>query len=200
MTHTLAGTALVALIERVAAGDDLALSALHAATRERLLAVASRLLTERADAEEVVSDVYLQVWRTAAQYDPTRGSVRLWLSMICRSRAIDHRRRNETVATCHTNDPSGAIRSALTLEPDELVDSVQQRASIRRALKALPPLRRRVFALSFFDEMSHMQIAAATELALGTVKSHLRRAVCSVREELRDQPALEVSTLERAHT
>jgi RNA polymerase sigma-70 factor, ECF subfamily len=84
-------------VKQLGAGHRAALGALYKLTVPLLFSIARRILRNAVDAEEIIYDVYVQVWQTAAHYDVTRGSVTTWIVMICRSRAIDRYRQNESV-------------------------------------------------------------------------------------------------------
>jgi RNA polymerase sigma factor (sigma-70 family) len=185
ITNEMEEKQLYTLVKRVGTGDRSALSTLYNLTTPLLFSIARRTLSNVADAEEVMCDVYVQAWQTAAQYDVKRGSVKTWLVMICRSRAIDRYRRNESRApgdVCDGDNPSGAFSADGT--PDDLLHALQRGTAIHHAIEQLSPLRRRLLALAFFHGLSHKKIAATTDLALGTVKSHIRRALATLRKEL----------------
>lgn len=174
-----------ALIGRVAAGDRAALGTLYEMTVSTLFAFARKVLRNPADVEEVLCDVYTQAWQTARQYDSTRGTVMAWLIVICRTRAIDRLRRNQ-LRSWNSAGECGSIDSSSCEElgPEDLLHALQQGTVIHGAIARLSPLRRRLVALAFFHDLSHTEIARMTELALGTVKSHLRRALATLRREL----------------
>jgi RNA polymerase sigma-70 factor (ECF subfamily) len=173
------------LIERVAGGEQAALGELYDLTVGRLYALAQTVLRNTADAEEVVCEVYTQVWQTAAQYDRTRGGVMGWLLTICRSRAIDRSRRNRTrLQVSSAFEATGAHRDAAAPNPEDLLTLVQQGTSIHRALEQLTPIRRELVSLAFFRGLSHEEIAIESKLPIGTVKSHIRRALATLRAEL----------------
>jgi RNA polymerase sigma-70 factor (ECF subfamily) len=143
------------------------------------------VLRNAADAEEVVCEVYTQVWQSAAQYDRTRGGVMGWLLTICRSRAIDRGRRNRTrLQASSTFEATGAHRDSAAPNPEDLLTLVQQGTSIHRALEQLTPIRRELVSLAFFRGLSHEEIAIESNLPIGTVKSHIRRALATLRSEL----------------
>jgi RNA polymerase sigma-70 factor (ECF subfamily) len=176
---------LNALVKQLAAGDRAALRALYKLTVSLLFSIARGVLSNAADAEEVICDVYAQVWRTAVQYDEARGSVKAWLIMICRSRAIDRQRQNASRSAANVCD-SGERADALSTHfaPDDLLHTLQRGTAIHAAIEQLSPIRRRLLALAFFLDLSHQEIAVTTDLALGTVKSHIRRALGILRKEL----------------
>ena len=146
-------------------------------------ALVKAIVLNPADAEEVTCDVYTQVWHTAAQFDPSRGAVMAWLMSVARSRALDclRRRRARTRlfdAQSPQEDPPDTAEHS---SPERMLNLFQAHSAVRTALERLPPDRRRLVGLAFFDDLSHSEIAELTGLPLGTVKSHLRRAIHSLR-------------------
>ncbi|MEO6436696.1 MAG: sigma-70 family RNA polymerase sigma factor [Tepidisphaeraceae bacterium] len=170
---------LLRMMRLLASRDPAALAQLYDATVNRVYAFALRVLKDPPAAEEVVSDVYLQVWRTAATYSPERGSVTTWLLMICRSRALDaFRSRSEPMPHCEFMDD---LASETAEDPEGLLAATQRNSCVHTALAALAPLPRQLIALAFFRGYTHQEIAASTGLPLGSVKSHIRRGLTSLR-------------------
>jgi RNA polymerase sigma factor (sigma-70 family) len=174
---------LLPLLERVRASDAQAFAQLVSCTERQIFAVARAIARNDADAEDVVSCVYHQAWETSRSYDPARGSVRSWLKTICRSRSFDLLRRrrahhalNEALASF--SDDAVGISSELQ------IDSFQQIAALHEALGTLSPLRRHLLHLSFFRDLTHLEISTMLGLPLGTVKSHLRRTLVTLRQPL----------------
>jgi RNA polymerase sigma-70 factor (ECF subfamily) len=172
------------LVARIAERDESALTTLYARFAGTLLALCTRILGQAGEAEEVVQETFLQVWRQAARYDPSRSSVNGWLVLIARSRAID-RLRNRRVAE----------RSALAAdleepppdtspEGDRNVFFAERRARIRRALAALPGEQRAVIELAFFRGLTQSEIALRTGTPLGTVKTRTLLAMKKLRAAL----------------
>jgi RNA polymerase sigma-70 factor (ECF subfamily) len=178
-------TDLSGLVQRIAVGDREALGLLYDATVDKLFAVVHLILRNTADAEEVVCDVYTQVWQTAANYSGERGAVLAWLLMICRTRALDRLRRNrvrlQAAAIERTADDEEASPQP---GPEELLDIIQHGTAVHRALEALSPVKRRLVSLAFFKGLSHLEISEECGLPVGTVKSHIRRALGTLREQL----------------
>jgi RNA polymerase sigma-70 factor (ECF subfamily) len=141
------------------------------------------MLGNTADAEEVVCDSYVQAWRSAARFDPGRGSVLAWLLMMCRSRALDLLRQRRSRAAAESA-VSRCAEEGRESAPEELLDQAQSGAAVHQALGALSPLRRQLVALAFFRGLSHQEIAQAVRLPIGTVKSHLRRSLQGMRAVL----------------
>jgi RNA polymerase sigma-70 factor (ECF subfamily) len=169
------------LIRSVAKGDRVALAQLYDRFAPILMAVAARILGERREAEDLLHDVFLEVWRQAADYDAARGSVRAWIMIRLRSRAIDRRK-------------SAAVARAVPLEPEEHIDERSaenedpqlgpDRASVRRALAALPEEQRTVLELGYFEGLSSSEIAARIDAPVGTVKSRVAAALAKLRAGL----------------
>jgi RNA polymerase sigma-70 factor (ECF subfamily) len=178
---------LALLVEDMRRGDESALESLYDATVGKLYALASAILRHADDAEEVVCATYAQAWEGAANYDVRRGNVLGWLLMICRSRALDLLRKRR--ARLETQDPGAIDRAAAELDqPDDLLSLMQQSSRVRAALAALPVERRQLVSLAFLRDLSHGEIATRTGIPLGTVKSHLRRALLQLREHLESMP------------
>jgi RNA polymerase sigma-70 factor (ECF subfamily) len=158
-----------ALLARVAAGDQQALAAVYDRHSGLLLGLGVRLLNNRAEAEDVLHDVFVEAWKRAADYDPARGSVRTWLAMRMRSRCLD-RQKSPRVSRSVEYDSSEAARTAAP-EQDPLLRL--QRVRVREALAALSDDQRTVVELAYFNGLSTNEIAARTGVAQGTVKSRL---------------------------
>jgi len=171
------------LVEGMLRGNERSLEQLYDATVGKLYALASAMLRSVEDAEEVVCMTYAYAWTNASRYDAARGNVLGWLLMLCRSRALDRlRQRQASVVTA--DSASLEDMEAEGDRPDDILSLMQQRSGVHAALAQLSPERRRLVALAFLQGMSHQEIAQATGLALGTVKSHLRRALTQLREQL----------------
>jgi len=172
---------LAAWIARMAEGDEQALSDLYDATLSRVYGVAVRIVGDAALAEDVVTDVFLDVWNKAAQFDRARGRPITWLLTICRNRALDEYRRESSAQRKVEAAAAGA--SPETAEgPDELLESVQAGHTVHALLAAISTEDRQLIALAFFRGLSHQQIADVTDMPLGTVKSRIRRALSSLGE------------------
>jgi RNA polymerase sigma-70 factor, ECF subfamily len=183
----LPATQLVALIERIAAGQQVALNELYELTVAKLFGLARLILRNSADAEEVVCDTYAQIWESARRFEAGRGSVLGWMLTICRSRALDLlRQRRSRLRTADGFEREAAVSDdAQEGGPDVLLQELQRGTSVQRAMAALSPIRRQLVALAFLQGLSHQEIVEQTGLPLGTVKSHIRRALTVLREELK---------------
>jgi len=177
---------LALLVEDMRRGDERALESLYDSTVSKLYALAYAILRHEDDAEDVVCATYAQAWEGAASFDGQRGNVFAWLLMMCRSRAVDVLRKRQ--ARLETLDAGAIARAADTEQPEDLLSLVQQCSRVHAALSALSVERRQLVSLAFLRDLSHHEIAAHTGLPLGTVKSHLRRALLQLRGYLESMP------------
>ena len=173
--------ALCDLVNRVSRADQEALAALYDATVSRVYSLARSITRNLQCAEEVTEDVYWQVWRQALRFDRRRGAVLAWLLTLARSRALDHLRKRDP-AFSHPEPHTLVDETGDMLEsPAERVGAAQQERSLNAALERIEPLPRQLLALAFYRGLTHDEIAQQTHLPLGTVKSHLRRAMNTLR-------------------
>lgn len=160
----------------IARGNEAALAAMYEAALGKCYALALRITRTRESAEEVVCDTFMQVWRDAARYDPTRGQPLAWLLNICRSRAIDHLRQRDR-AELHEDPASlSGVEAAQEEDPLHLALALEAGGVVRQAIARLPRISQQLLALAFYRGLSHQEIAEHLGMPLGTVKTHLRRA------------------------
>jgi RNA polymerase sigma factor (sigma-70 family) len=177
------------LMEQLAAGRQEALGPLYSRYAPRIFSLAAQTL-DRASAEEIVQDVFLAVWRRAATFTPERGTFRGWVFQIAHFRILNElRRRNRRPQL--VEDPDG-LRVGEAIDPspgpDEVLGHETDRATLRKAVEALPPAQRRPVEMAFFDELTHEQVAAALRVPLGTAKTRIRNGLQRLRAGL--APAL----------
>jgi RNA polymerase sigma-70 factor, ECF subfamily len=180
------GGSLEGLVKAMAVGDQAALSRVYEQTVARVFAIAHSVLGSREDAEEVVCDVYTHAWRRALSYDESRGSVMAWLAVMARNRALDRLRRRRDAVSLDDERHSALTASLVSdgLGPEQLLSQTQVGTAVHRALQSLSPQRRRLLDLAFFQGLSHQEIADASGMRLGTVKSHVRRALAALQGEI----------------
>jgi RNA polymerase sigma-70 factor, ECF subfamily len=169
-----------ALIDRMIQRDETALEALYDRYAVMLTSVLTRILHDSQAAEEILQDIFYQLWRTASQFDPSRGSLPGWLLVIARNRAISRLR--------HRNPAAGdeLVESALPT-PFNLESAISQQqllGRIRGALEDLPKEQRAALELAYFEGLTHSEIAQRTGDPLGTVKTRLRSAVETLKRAL----------------
>ena len=179
---------LLALLEEIIVGKADALGALYDLSVDALKALVLRLVRNHADSDDVLSEVYRQVWERPQQYQAERGPVMAWLFVIARTRALDLIRKRRNNVGLASIAPS-AYEESENPEPaaDDLLQSTQESSHIHRALLQLSAEQRRMLDLAYFHDMSHQEIADSTGLALGTVKSHIRRGQQALKEVLEAQ-------------
>lgn len=173
--------------------DQAALAGLYDATCARVHGVILRIVRRADLAEEVLSDVYHQAWRDCHRYDPARGKVIAWLLIISRSRALDALRR--------ADDAFSHPAPEDLMSPDELLDSdrdplgLMEAAAgnerLHAALASLSAIQRQLIALAFFRGLSHAEIAEHARLPLGSVKTHIRKALLQLRDLLADHGVID---------
>ena len=175
---------LAALVERMRIGQERALEELYDATVGKLYALASAILRSAEDTEEIVCETYAYAWANAARFDASRANALGWLLMLCRSRALDRLRQRRATAAALDVVALREAESGNADQPFDILSLMQQRTSIHAALAQLTPERRHLVSLAFLQGLSHQEIADATQMPLGTVKSHVRRALTQLREAL----------------
>jgi RNA polymerase sigma-70 factor (ECF subfamily) len=179
-----------ALVKRVAERQPDALAELYDRFAPVLLALARRILGNHADAEEVLQEVFAQVWNRGERYDPARSSVSTWLVLIGRSRAIDRLRSRRVVErTREAVSEAAPAAGALHTSPEALenVWIQERRERVRRELAALPPEQREVLEMAFYGGLTQSEIAAKAGLPLGTVKTRTLLAMKKLRQALREE-------------
>ncbi|MGH7962500.1 MAG: sigma-70 family RNA polymerase sigma factor [Candidatus Binatia bacterium] len=154
--------------------------------------LALRILRSRESAEEVVYDVFWQVWREAGRYDARRGSVVAWLATLARSRAIDALRAGRGNPTVEEDPNERPLLTDPADGPEERTSLGQRAVLVRDALQSLPPDQRVALELSFFAGLTHVEIAERLAEPLGTVKTRIRSAMLRLREQLRPLVGREV--------
>ncbi len=175
----------VYLLGRVAVGDQTAFASFFDRHSPVVLGVLTRMLRGRSEAEEVMQEAFLQVWKQADRYRPERATPRGWLLMMARSRALDRIRssqsrvrREEEAAKDVEISPQSSPVGAEALEIEE------RRQRVRDALRGLPAEQRQCVELAFFEGLSHSQIAAQLDTPLGTVKSRILLGMNKLRVEM----------------
>jgi RNA polymerase sigma-70 factor (ECF subfamily) len=178
-----AGDVLAALLRRIQCRDAAALGELYDQTGQRLYALARKMVRSREDAEEVVFDVFTQVWNDAERYEPGRASVLGWMLMICRSRALDRLRQGRHTARGVDIAEADTVADSAP-GPEDVLSLLEQGTRVHAALAGLPDDRRELLSLAFLRGLSHQEIADLKGLPLGTVKSHVRRSLLELRDGL----------------
>jgi RNA polymerase sigma-70 factor (ECF subfamily) len=156
-----------------------ALSALYEESVPQLYGLALRILSNAEDAEEVILDVFQQVWHHAERYDPGRGPVFSWLLLLVRSRALDRLRTTRRLPeNIQLLDNVPTKRPG----PEVVIALSEQKSAIRIALNSLPSVQREVIEMAYFSDLTQIEMAEILNIPLGTVKSRVRLAMKKLRE------------------
>ncbi|MBB5208647.1 sigma-70 family RNA polymerase sigma factor [Chiayiivirga flava] len=176
---------LAPLLQRIRAREQAALSELYERTSSQVYTTAFNMLRDPNDAEEVVGDVYQQVWEKVESYDPARGRVIAWLLTQAWTRAIDRQRRERRHSrVLHLDSTDMASVPDDTLSSARLIDALDAESAVGKAFDRLSAAQREMVALAFYEDLSHPEIAERTGMAIGTVKSHIRRGLAALRKAL----------------
>jgi RNA polymerase sigma-70 factor (ECF subfamily) len=176
----------IALVDRIVARDPSAIAELYDRHSRLLFGLIFRILKERGEAEDVLQEVFLSVWRRAESYSPSLGSPVGWLVGIARNRAIDRLRANRA-----------RLRAMDVTFPPPLVDNPESQAAreerqrdVTRALRALPAEQRTLIEEAYFLGLTHSELAARFCLPLGTVKTRVRMGMVALRQQLQENVVL----------
>lgn len=165
------------LLARIARGDVAALRCVYDAHAGRVLAVALRILKDQAEAEDVVQETFLELWRRSAQYDQARGGAIAWIVTIARSRAIDRLRSSGSAARALEAASAAPASAEPEPLPGDLAELNRERSRIVAALETLPQEQREAIELAYYEGLSQREIAERTTSPLGTVKMRVRLAL-----------------------
>ena len=167
------------LLERVVRKDESALSELYDRYSGLVFSEAKRILRDDSSAEEILQDLFYQIWQTASRFDPQRGSLPGWLVVVARNRAISKLRRKSGKA-------DELPENAVDLRADLATSSTQNLLleKVRRVLSGLPDGQRAAIEFAYFEGMSHSEIAEKTGEPLGTIKTRIRSALETLKRVL----------------
>jgi RNA polymerase sigma-70 factor, ECF subfamily len=163
------------LVARIRAGDQQAMAELYDRYSKVVYAVALRVLQDAAGAEDVLQDVFLQLWRNPDAFDASRGSLAAWLAVIARHRSIDRLRKRR---------PETDIEDCVIAGGPDLRDETERTLlieKVRGALQAMSPEQRQAMELAFFQGLTHTEIAEKTGEPLGTIKTRIRSGLQQLR-------------------
>ena len=178
---------LAALLARVADGDAAAFQAFYDRTSAKLFGIIMRILPERPEAEDVLQEVYVTVWRKAATFDPARASPITWVATIARNRAIDRLRarpagRHAPVEEAHELADDGP-------PPDAGLAHAQDAQRLHAALAALEPRHAAAIRACYFEGVTYDELALREGVPVGTLKSWVRRGLIRMRGQLAGEGA-----------
>jgi RNA polymerase sigma-70 factor, ECF subfamily len=167
------------LLERVVQQDESALSELYDRYSGLVFSEAKRILRDAGAAEEILQDLFYQVWRTASQFDPARGSLAGWLVVVARNRAISKVRRKSGKSE---ELPENAVDLRVDLESSAGQNLLLEK--VLRVMENLPEGQRAAVEYAYFEGMTHTEIAEKTGEPLGTIKTRIRSAMETLKKVL----------------
>lgn len=183
------------LMARIAQGDRSALDLLYQRYSPVVFSLCLRVVGDRGTAEDLLIDIFFEIWRKSARYDASRGAPLTYISTLARSRAIDRKRTRAGRIATAADDLTLELASANSPmtdrdagSPVEQASLVERAAKVREALGRLEEEHRKTLELSYFEGLSHSEIAEKLGKPLGTVKTHIRMGVIRMRELLRIDP------------
>ncbi len=167
------------LVSRVRAGDQNAMGTLYDRYSPLVYAVGLRVLADTAAAEDVLQEVFMQLWRNPARFDASRGSLGAWLAVIARNRAIDALRKRR-----YESDIEDIV---VSVEPDLASEADRSRAAknVRDVLNGMHPAQRQALEMAFYEGLTHREIAAKVGEPLGTIKTRIRAGLLALRKALK---------------
>jgi RNA polymerase sigma-70 factor (ECF subfamily) len=174
------------LLHAISRGDEQALAAIYDRYRLILFGLILRILHDRQEAEDVLQEAFLQVWRRAADFDESRGRVFTWLVTIARSRALDRLRVLGSRARLADEVVAHSVGDYAGDAADDALKS-EQGTIVRQALVELPEEQRRALFLAYFEGLTQTEISARLGEPLGTVKTRMRSGLMKLRELLREK-------------
>lgn len=185
MTDTMRGRdeaadSVDALLLRVAAGDQPAFETLYRNTAGKLLGICMRVLSDRAEAEDVLQDVYVTVWNKAGQFDASRARAVTWMGTIARNRSIDRLRALPAPASRASIDLAEAAHDPAP-SPAVQAEAAGTRAQLDDCMEQLEPRRKTLIRTAFFDGATYEELATRSGLPLGSVKSWIRRGLLQLK-------------------
>jgi RNA polymerase sigma-70 factor (ECF subfamily) len=170
---------LAAALSAVARGDEAAFAVVYDSTAPAVLGTARRILRDPAQSEEVMQEVLLEVWRTAARFNPAAGSAAAWIMMLAHRRAVDRVRSEQRATQREARAATGAIPF------DEVTEAVEDRLDrerVRRCLGGLTELQRESVTLAYYGGYSYREVAELLGVAAGTVKTRMRDGLIRLRD------------------
>jgi RNA polymerase sigma factor (sigma-70 family) len=171
---------IVAALARVSSGDRAALQTVYRLTSAKLFGVAVRILGERSEAEDILQEVYVTVWRKAADFDGARASPMTWLIAITRNRAIDRLRATKQSRRMDPIDAAAEVADASPLA-DRALERAETSARLHGCLDDLASHERAALRGAYFDGNTYEDLAARMDVPLGTMKSWIRRAMIKLK-------------------
>jgi RNA polymerase sigma-70 factor (ECF subfamily) len=174
------------LLQQVATGDEVAFAELFRLLSPRVLGLVRRVVRDQAQAEEITQEVFVEVWRTAPRYEPSKGSAETWVTMLGHRRAVDRVRaeqaRTERQTRVARQEP--VTDTAPETHVMETLGAELDSRRVRAALDALTGLQREAIELAFYRGYTYPQVAKVLDVPLGTIKTRIRDGLIRLRSQL----------------
>jgi RNA polymerase sigma factor (sigma-70 family) len=174
----------ISLLHKIVDRNQAAVSILYDRYARIIYTIAYKILGSKEESEEIVIDVFNQVWKTSASYNPDKSRVDTWLFMIARSRALDRLRSLGRKTKVHLACADAAVLSPHASTPDEHLLIVERCNRLKTALDRLPNAQKEVLELAYYNGLTHAEIAATTGKSLGTVKTRIRLGLSKLKSIL----------------
>ena len=175
---------LDALLRRVARGDRDAFAALYDSTKARVYGLVVRVLRDAGYSEETTQEIYLEVWRTASEFDPARGSALAWLTTMAHRRAIDRVRSEQAGSNRESRYGAANVVPVSAAAPDPVADSAMagdERRRITECLQTLTDAQRQCIELAYYGGLTYAEVSQRLSANLSTIKSRMRDALRGLR-------------------
>jgi RNA polymerase sigma-70 factor (ECF subfamily) len=167
------------LLAQVARGDEQAFEAVYDLAAAQVLGIVRRVVRDPAQSEEVMQEVLLDIWRTAARFDPAAGSASAWMMTMAHRRAVDRVRSEQKSAERELRVASASVAYD---EVTEAVEASLDRERVRRCLAALTELQRESVTLAYYGGYTYREVAELLGVAVGTVKTRMRDGLIRLRD------------------
>jgi RNA polymerase sigma-70 factor (ECF subfamily) len=176
---------LAELLRRVAEGDQSAFAHFYDSTSRTVYGIVLRVVRDRAQAEEVAQEVYVEAWTAAPRFDPSLGSPTGWLNTIAHRKAVDRVRSSQRNQAREQRHFDAEMRQT-SVDTSDIVVAQDESSRVRKALEQLPEAQRTAVRLAYFEGRSYREVAEFLELPLGTVKTRIRDAMKRLRSNLEE--------------